>query len=119
MSVRFLVSFCALAFVTGPMRVAGQTNAGAAKSWTIPRAPDGHPDLQGIWVNRSATPLERPKELEDRESLTEVEVAELKRRADRIFRQTRADFPAGDDLFLAALSNVEQYKRASATGTSE
>jgi len=119
MSVRFLLLFCALAFVAGPMRVAGQTKAGANKSWTVPRAPDGHPDLQGNWVNRSATPLERPKELAGRASLTDAEVAELRRRADRIFRQTRADAPAGDDVFLAALANVEHYKRPAATGTSE
>jgi len=28
---------------------------------TIPRTPDGHPDLQGTWLNNSATPLERPR----------------------------------------------------------
>ena len=28
---------------------------------------DGQPDLQGIWVNNSATPLERPKALEGRQ----------------------------------------------------
>ena len=26
----------------------------------------GQPDLQGVWVNNSATPLERPKALEGR-----------------------------------------------------
>jgi hypothetical protein len=26
----------------------------------IPRAPDGHPDLQGIWTNATLTPMERP-----------------------------------------------------------
>jgi len=36
------------------------------KLWTAPLTPDGQPDLQGTWVSRSATPLERPKELEGR-----------------------------------------------------
>ena len=37
----------------------------------IPRMADGHPDLQGNWLNNSATPLERPKELEGRQFLTD------------------------------------------------
>jgi len=44
----------------------------------IPRAEDGHPDLQGVWLNRSATPLERPQALEGRATLSDEEVAELK-----------------------------------------
>jgi hypothetical protein len=31
--------------------------------WTVPRLKDGHPDLQGIWTNKSVTPFERPVEL--------------------------------------------------------
>src|SRR3954463_13859425 len=36
-----------------------------------------HPDLQGNWVNRFATPLERPKELDNRPLLTDREGAGL------------------------------------------
>jgi hypothetical protein len=61
--------------------------------------PDGHPDLQGVWLNNSATPLERPKLLEGRASLTDDEVAELRRRADRLFKNTNADFAAGDAVY--------------------
>jgi hypothetical protein len=89
-----------------------------SKPWTPPLTSDGHPDLQGNWVNRSATPLERPKQLEGRQSLADAEVAELKERAERLFKDGHSDFPAGDDLFLAALANLEQYKRASSTGDS-
>jgi hypothetical protein len=32
----------------------------AAKPWTMPRTPDGHPDLQGVWINFERTPFERP-----------------------------------------------------------
>jgi hypothetical protein len=77
---------------------------------------DGHPDLQGNWVNKSATPLERPKQLEGRELLTDVEVAELKARASRIFQGGNSDAANGDAVFLAALANVEQYKNENATG---
>ena len=86
-----------------------------AGTWTAPRAPDGHPDLQGMWVNRSATPLERPEQLKDRPFLSNDEVAELKRRADRIFKEERSDFAPGDDVFLAALADVARYKNPNAT----
>ena len=61
-------------------------------SWKPPRTDDGQPDLQGVWLNNSATPLERPKALEGRPSLTDAEVANLKRNADRLFnrRQRRS-----------------------------
>jgi hypothetical protein len=32
----------------------------AKSGWTVPRTPDGVPDLQGYWTNNSYTPLERP-----------------------------------------------------------
>ena len=50
----------------------GQT---ASKSWTAPRTPDGHPDLQGIWSNATVTPLERPPELAGKATLTAQEAA--------------------------------------------
>src|SRR5262249_37744024 len=47
----------------------------------MPRTPDGHPDLQGIWDFRSATPLERPARFGGREFMTPEEVAEYERLA--------------------------------------
>jgi len=91
--------------------------AAKAPPWTPPRTPDGHPDLQGVWLNNSATPLERPKALEGRSTLTDEEVAELKRRADRLFKNTGADFAAGDAVFLSALADIERFKSSTATGT--
>ena len=34
--------------------------AQAAKPWTVPRTPDGQPDLRGMWVNFDSTPFEAP-----------------------------------------------------------
>ena len=56
----------------------GQANG---KPWTPPRIPDGHPDLQGIWDFRSATPLQRPAQFAGKEFMTAAEVAEYERRA--------------------------------------
>jgi hypothetical protein len=57
-----------------------QTGAGAkaaspAKPWTLPRLANGQPDLQGIWSFSTATPLERPADLADKEFLTPEEAA--------------------------------------------
>src|SRR5476651_783528 len=78
-----------------------------ASSWTLPRTPDGRPDLQGTWLSRTATPLERPKALEGRALLTDEEVAALKARAQEIFTNGGSDFASGDAVFLAALGGPE------------
>jgi hypothetical protein len=50
--------------------------AGQAKSSAVPRTPDGKPDLQGVWDFRTITPMERPKELANKATLTEEEARE-------------------------------------------
>ena len=55
--------------------VVGQSVSGT-ESWVAPRTVDGHPDLQGVWANNNATPLERPPEWADKERLTDEELAE-------------------------------------------
>ena len=78
---------------------------------------DGRPDLQGVWLNQSATPLERPKELAGRQFLTDEEVAEFKRRAARLFdTKTDSDFPGADTFFHALLANPERFENPNATG---
>ena len=114
MSRRALISAGVLAVLSlALVPVAAQTPAGTSasvKAWTPPLTPDGHPDLQGNWLNNSATPLERPKQLEGRQFLTDAEVAELKRRADRLFKNGDNDAANGDTYFLAALANPEQFR---------
>ena len=41
----------------------------------VPPTPWGDPDLQGIWDNRTITPLERPREFAQQATLTAVEAA--------------------------------------------
>jgi hypothetical protein len=90
---------------------------GTAGRTSVPRTPWGDPDLQGVWLNNSATPLERPKALEGKPTLTDDEVAELKRRAARIFDPSRnSDFAGGDNFFAAVLANPERYEN-STTGS--
>ena len=55
----------------------------AATKAAVPRSPDGRPDLQGIWGFATLTPLQRPKEFADKETLTAEEKASLEERAAR------------------------------------
>jgi hypothetical protein len=48
------------AFLSAACIAAGAMEALAQQPYQPPRAPDGHPDLQGIWTSRWLTPLERP-----------------------------------------------------------
>jgi hypothetical protein len=118
-SVVLLASLAPLGLSAGqpPTVSATQGSTRPVRAWQPPLGADGHPDLQGVWLNSSATPLERPKALEGRASLTDQEVAELRRRADRLFNNTNADFPAGDAVFLAALADVDRFTSTTATGT--
>ena len=50
-----------------------------AGSWTPPRTPWGHPDLQGVWNAATLTPLERPDNAGGRLTLTPAEAADIER----------------------------------------
>jgi hypothetical protein len=78
--------------------------------------PDGRPDLEGVWMDVSMTPLERPAALAGRAALTDEEVQRLSARAQRFYADSRNDFIAGDNLFLALLADVEIGRNPNATG---
>src|ERR1700737_1640322 len=70
----------------------------AAKTWTPPLTPDGHPDLQGIWSNSTLTPLERPSQLAGKEFLTEKEAADYEKQLLQNTNRDRRDGGADADL---------------------
>ena len=95
-----VIGCLALVVIARAVPLAGQGKAAAGKApaekrWKVPRTPWGHPDLQGIWNNGTTTPLERPRDLENREFLSDEEwAARAKESATRA--DTRPDDPLAD-----------------------
>src|SRR6185436_6152461 len=103
-----IVGLTALVFVAprqlAPSQVAAQSTAGR-QAWTQPRTSEGRPDFQGVWVNNIATPLERPESLAGRATLTDAELAAMKKKAREMF-SGQGDAAFGDSVFNVVLANV-------------
>lgn len=111
--VRVVAAMVLTVALAGATVAVGQTGSSETGQWTVPRTADGHPDLQGVWANNSATPLERPETLADRAELTAEEVADLAQHARELFNgETDAAF--GDSVFEAALAGSQGYTSSDA-----
>ena len=100
-----LMLVAAVALVATPEVVAGQTTA--PDGWILPRTAAGHPDLQGIWTNNRATPMERPEQYGDKARLTDEELAELTKTIQEFRDAEQAGDLLGDRLIQQALGNAE------------
>jgi hypothetical protein len=83
------------------------SRASTGQSWSVPRMPDGRPDFQGVWANNGMTPLERPKQFGLRTTMTDAELAEIKKRATKLMDGGDAFF--ADELITAALDGKEKF----------
>jgi len=83
--------------------------------WVAPRSADGHPSLEGVWENNSATPLERPSQFAGKPRLSDEELADLERRA-RTLLGPDAEAVFGDELYLTLLAG-RRSDGLGATGT--
>ena len=92
-----------------------QSAGKAPGGWVVPRTADGRPDLEGVWENNSATPLERPAQLAQKPRLSDQELAALERKA-RTMLGPEADAVFGDALYLTLLAD-RQPVGLGATGT--
>ena len=104
MNTRWLVAPVALMFAASMPFAAQAPRAAApaaAAKWVMPRTPDGHPDLQGVWSYATITPVERPAEFAGKEFLTEQEAAAYEKRRLQEMNQDRRDGGAAADLSRA------------------
>ncbi|MYK87788.1 MAG: hypothetical protein F4018_05250, partial [Acidobacteria bacterium] len=94
MKGRSFTAWAALAAVLAlaPVAAFGQND------YTAPRTPFGQPDLSGIWMNNSATPMERPEQLAGRATLSDEELAELTQRIAEFRDNEQAGDLLGDRL---------------------
>jgi hypothetical protein len=69
--------------------------------WVLPRTPDGHPDMQGLWSYATITPLERPAEFADLPFLSEAEIVEYEDRRLQEMNMDRRDGTAAQDVSRA------------------
>jgi hypothetical protein len=105
-SVVGLTALLSLAHAQDASHSASKSDNAVKQTWKIPRTADGHPDLQGVWANNSATPLERPKELAGRTLLTDEEVAAMKRKAAELYGGT-GDAAFGDTIFQTVYASIK------------
>ena len=97
-----------VALATAAVMAAGGVAAGQApEGWTAPRTADGRPDLGGVWASDSATPLQRPEDLGDREFLTDEEVAALAAHANE-YSAVGGDAVFGETPFRRALAALDE-----------
>lgn len=75
MRCRLVVSVAVLGLLPIGRLAAQSPRAAAANTTVVPRGPDGHPDLQGMWTNVTITRLERPAEFNGKEVVSEAEAA--------------------------------------------
>lgn len=109
-----------------PVRATAQSAAVAAvekkaeslapKGWTVPRTPDGQPDLEGYYTNVSLTPLTRPKALAGKLFYTPEEAVSVERPDDPscVYNCRNQDIRTGGaDTDLARAYNDVFYDRGS------
>jgi hypothetical protein len=80
-----------------------------------PKTPWGEPDLQGIWTDETATPLQRPAKYANEEFFTAAERAELDRvRSEVLGRERRAERGTERDVSGSYNNAFVSFKRTGA-----
>src|SRR5437762_5758972 len=73
-------------------------NSAAGQTQTALRAPNGQPDIQGVWSFATLTPFERPADLAGKDFFTEQEAAEYERKIIERNNMDRRDGGATTDV---------------------
>ena len=89
--------------------VASLAQPAEAEPWVLPRTADGQPDLQGVWSNNLATPLERPESLGDKAVLTDEELTRARARYAELFAAGEGDAAFADRVFTTAVGDGDGF----------
>jgi len=94
--------------------VAAQVPRATAQTRQLPRTPEGHPDLQGVYDLATITPLERPEgagPIYTREQAVKIEAAaaKLRQAGDKAIDGNRTAPPKGGDGSPGPAGNVGGY----------
>jgi hypothetical protein len=106
--------------ISAALTTTASAQAPAASGATPAPAPSlktawGEPDLQGIWTDETATPLQRPARFANQESFTEAERAELDRmRSEVLSRERRAERGTERDVSGSYNNVFVSFKRTGA-----
>jgi hypothetical protein len=87
-------SLAAIACMT--LAVAAFQGDTPSSRYRTPKTSFGHPDLEGVWSNNSATPLQRPAAWADKQVLTDAELAQVEKAARQL--ELEGDALFGDEL---------------------
>jgi hypothetical protein len=99
---RALVAIALASVIPVSMVAQQRAEPRAVKSAPMPRAADGHPNLDGFWTNDSFTPVERSPDLGDKEFFTPAEAAAaFRQRMDRLVGQPKDNIHYDDALWQA------------------
>ena len=77
-----------------------------SRPYVVARNAFGQPDLEAVWTNDSITPLQRPAAWAGKTSLTDAEVAQLKKASQKL--EEAGDALFGDELIIDALDGKQQ-----------
>jgi hypothetical protein len=107
-----ITTFVSLAYGQIAPNAASEKDKAVKQTWRVPRTADGHPDLQGVWANNTATPMERPKELAGRTQLSDEEVVAMQKKAAELYNG-KGDAAFGDTIFQTVYAAVKGTAPAS------
>src|SRR5437773_8659799 len=100
----------AIAIISLPPVPLGSQTPKTATPSALPRTPWGDPDLQGVWNFATLTPLERPRELAEKEVLTDQEAAEFEKLT---LKERTATLSTGDREWWDPGTKVMNTRRTS------
>ena len=114
MRSRIIAFVGVLVVLTFGLNLNAQTPKVAAKPYTLPRTPDGHPDLEGTYDLATLTPLERPNGMnavltDDEAKRIEKDVAARAQAAGRAISPERSAPPKGGDGSTGPAGGVGGY----------